>query len=182
MIINAEAYKDNSRARQIGLGCSRFKQNLKGFKTWLTNDFLAQFNISNVPDEELEELKDQLWSFRHIFFNEATPQQFEEGIRADPVKIRFLPGQTPKRERARVCPDSKLEYLRQHVDQLTRMGVFEEIDQIGDVFASPVHVVVEQRFIAAKNTVEEKTRLCVDARNLNAVLGKSSYPLPDCSE
>ena len=132
-----------------------------------------------MPTDVVPKVKDLLWSFRHVFFNERTPQQFREGIRMRPVKFDRLPDRQPRKEKLRRMSDRKLQSLKQHITTLLDQHVIKEIDDIASTHASPVHLVIEQRFVASKNTVVEKSRLTVDLRELNKVMPSASWPLPN---
>ena len=143
--------------------------------------FLSQFELSNVNELYIEPLCDLLWQFCHIFFNEEVPEQFRKGItNIEPVRVARLPNVVPKKEKVRECPDSKLSHLKMHIKNLLDTGVIVEATDISDIHASPVHIVIEQRYVASKDAVEEKSRLTVDARQINKTLVKSAYPLPLC--
>ena len=144
--------------------------------------FLAEFELSNVPEQHLEPLGQLLWEFNHIFFNESHPEQFHAGLNIPPVHVAQIPGITPRKEKVRQCPDSKLKYLKKHIENLLETGVITEVTDISDVYASPVHIVLEERYIASKDAVEQKSRLTVDARAINKTLMQTAYPLPLCDD
>ena len=145
--------------------------------------FLNQFELSNVDENQLPKLQNLLWAFRHIFYNESTPAQFRTGLtNIPPIHVARVPGLVPRHEKLRQVPDSKLAHLKKHISNLVQMGVLVPATDISDVYASPVHIVVEKRFIASKNKVEEKSRLTIDARAINETLAKSAYPLPLCDQ
>ena len=57
---------------------------------------------------------------------------------------------------------TKLAHLKKFVDDLTAQGVIEELDDAMDCYASPIHIVLEERFIASKNAVVTKARCTAD--------------------
>ena len=145
--------------------------------------FLNQFELSNVDENQLPKLHNLLWAFRHIFYNESTPAQFRTGLtNIPPIHIARVPGLVPRHEKLRQVPDSKLAHLKKHIANLVEMGVLVPATDVSGQYASPVHIVVEKRFIASKNKVEEKSRLTIDARAINETLAKSAYPLPLCDQ
>ena len=121
-------------------------------------------------------------SFRHVFYNEKTPEQFRKGVKITPIKIRQKPGETARKQKLRRISDSKLAHLKKFVDDLTAQGVIEELDDATDCYASPIHIVLEERFVASKNAVVAKARCTADLRELNRTLPESSFPLPLCEE
>ena len=141
--------------------------------------FLSEFNFKDLEGGTKSEVEDLLWDFKHIFYNEKTPEQFKPGIKCKPIKIETLPGAIPKKEKCRRISDKKLKYLKEHVEALTRMGVLEELKDATKCHCSPVHIVLESRYVASKGTTVEKSRFTADLRALNQVLPDSSYPLPD---
>ena len=48
--------------------------------------------------------------------------------------------------------------------------------------ASPVHIILESRYVASKGVNVEKSRLTADLHAINSVLPDSSYPLPNQSQ
>ena len=133
-----------------------------------------------MDEKNIAWMNDLLWKFRHCFFNVLTPSQFHEGIRCKPCKINRLPGVTPRKEKMRQISDQKLSYLRKHITELCDQGVLEELMDASDCFASPVHIVLEKRFVASKNRVVKKSRFTADMRSINAALPTSSFPIPNC--
>ena len=73
--------------------------------------FLDQFNLKDMDEKNIPGMNDLLWIFRHCFFNVLTLSQFHEGIRCKPIKIKRLPGVTPRKEKMRQISDKKLSYL-----------------------------------------------------------------------
>ena len=153
---------------------------------WKDKDvFLSKFNFKDMPQELIKPVSDLLWSFCHVFYNDAHPEQFHEGIRHTPIKIERLPGRTPRKERMRTMSSKKLELLQKHITDFVDRQIIEEIESgstIGTAYASPIHIVVEKRFVASQNTVVEKSRFTADMRAINETLSASSYPLPDMNK
>ena len=108
------------------------------------DEFLSQFNFKDINRLYLPRLQDLLWSFRHIFYNEKTPDQFQTHLRIRPIKIDLLPGACPRREKMRTMSPKKLEHLKTHIETLLRQGVIAELDDATDCHVSPVHIVVER--------------------------------------
>ena len=128
--------------------------------------FLSEFNFKDLEGGTKSEVQDLLWDFKHIFFNEKTPEQFQPGIKCKPIKIETLPGAVPKKEKGRIS-DKKLKYLKEHMEALTKMGVLEELKDAKKCHCSPVHIVLESRYVASKGTMVEKSRFTADLRALN---------------
>ena len=144
-------------------------------------EFLSKFNFKDIEDSLLPRIHDLLWSFRHCFFNEQFPEQFRQGIKMKPVVVNALPGKSPKKEKIRQMSDEKLSHLKKHIDTMVAQGVLEELTDVVDCHASPLHIVIEKRFVASKNTVVEKSRCTADLRGKNVHVpggdrGVSSFP------
>ena len=91
----------------------------------------------------------------------------------------FARGDSKKRENeTNLGP--KTVNLRKHITDLCDQKVLEELKDASDCFASPVHIVLENRFVASKNCVIEKSRFTADMRSINAALPTSSFPIPNC--
>ena len=140
--------------------------------------FYAQFNFKDLPESDAERIKSLLWDFKHCFYNEQFPQQFAAGLKMRPVKIDRLPDSQPKREKLRRVSDKKLAYLKSHINKLLSENVIKELQDTTKGHASPCHVVIEQRYIASKNAMVEKSRLTIDLREINKILPSASWPLP----
>ena len=149
---------------------------------WKDEDsFFSEFNFKDLAQEHLDPLKELLFSFRHIF-DSSDPAQFRQGINMKPIEIKLKPGMTPKKHKLRRLSDEKIRHLKIHLKTLLDQGVIAELDSSADVYASPLHLVVEQRFVSSRNAVVEKSRVTADQRQLNACLADSSFPLPNCNE
>ena len=144
--------------------------------------FLAKFNLKDMQEEHVPKVQDLLWKFRHVFYNESTPQQFHLGIKAKPIKIERKPGMTPRKEKVRTMSDKKLSYLKKHIEEMVDQQVLEELVDVTDCHASPAHIVLERRFVASQNSVVFKSRFTADLRELNKCLPDSSFPLPNCDQ
>ena len=73
------------------------------------------------------------------------------------MKITRHPGLIPKKERLRQISPKKLAYLEKHIDELTKQGVLKELRIVESCHASPVHVVIESRYVASKGIIVEKS-------------------------
>ena len=150
---------------------------------WPDRDhFLSQFNFKDCPEEYLPRLHHILWSYRHTFYNESTPMMFRQGIKAKPIDIKLAPGKIPKKNAPRRISEEKRRHLQLHIETLQKQGVLEELDSAAECYASPLHLVVEKRWLASKNSVVEKSRVTCDMKFLNEALPDSSFPLPDCQQ
>ena len=148
---------------------------------WKDSETLAsQFAFPEDKLDHKQQSDDLLWDFRHIWTNEEHPEQFKKGINIPPIKIERLPNSHPKRHKLRQISDKKLGYLKQHIEQMLQQGIIEELStqEAADCYWSPVHIVLEKRFVASKNSVVEKSRCCFDMRQLNLHIPDSCYPLP----
>ena len=146
-------------------------------------EFLSQFPcLEELQQQHRQKAEDLLYSFRHIFFNPSTPQQFKRGMNITPVKMDRVPGAVLKKEKIRQVNKKKEAHLKSHISSLLERGVIEEADNIVDCFASNVHIVIEHRWIASKNAMIEKSRATADCREINKALPDSSYPLPNMEE
>ena len=151
---------------------------------WPDKDyFLSKFpGLAEIDPKYRPLATELLYSFRHIFYNNDRPDQFRQGINMQPIKIERLPGLKPRKEKARQISEKKKKYLEMHIKNLVDQGVIEEVENVVDCYASPVHIVIEQRYVASKGGVVEKSRLTSDMRQLNLVLPDSSYPLPNMDQ
>ena len=141
--------------------------------------FIEQFNLSHMDQSVRLRIEDLLWEWKHVFYNQDTPAQFKEGIKMKPVKIERIPGLTPRKEKYRRISDKKMAELKKHIDALTAQGVITEMDDASATHASPIHIVLEERWVASKGTTVKKSRFTIDLRALNAVLPDANFPLPD---
>ena len=140
--------------------------------------FFGEFNFKDIESDSLEQVKSLLWSFRHVFYNEKTPEQFRKGVKITPIKIRQKPGETARKQKLRRISDSKLAHLKKFVDDLTAQGVIEELDDATDCYASPIHIVLEERFVASKNAVVAKAR-CTWVGQISEKLAYQPYSWPN---
>ena len=62
--------------------------------------------------------------------------------------------------------DHKLEYLKKHVQDMVAQNMLKELEDVADCHVSPVHIVIERRFVASKNTIVEKLRFTADMRSV----------------
>ena len=162
------------------------KEKNKTRKTEYWPDKEAFFNefpcLKDIPAQYIETAKDLLYSFRHIFFNEKTPDQFRQGINISPIIMDRVPGKVPKKEKVRQISEKKRAHLERHIASMLERGVIVEAQNVVDCYASNVHVVLECCYVASKGTVVEKSRATADCREINRCLPDSSYSLPNMEE
>ena len=121
-------------------------------------EFINSFNLNHLEGEELEKVKILLLSFKHIFYNEKFPAQFRPGVaHIRPMKIMRRPGMVPKKERLPQISPKKLAYLEKHITELTQQGVQKKLRNVESYHASPVHVVIESRYVASKGINTKKS-------------------------
>ena len=118
----------------------------------------------------------------NVPIDQALTDQFKQGIRIKPIVINQIPGAQARKQKLRRMSPAKVEILRKHIDTLIKQGVIEELDCAVDTYASPVHLVIEERYVASKQAVVTKGRVTVDCREINKTLPGSSYPLPLCDQ
>ena len=72
-------------------------------------------------------LRETLYSFRHVFYNEARPDQFKKGMNVDPVRIKTIPN-PPKlrKEPPRRLNEQKMQHLKTFLRDLSAQGVIME--------------------------------------------------------
>ena len=146
-------------------------------------EFLKNFDLSSTDGESARMAEELLWSFRHIFFNEEYPKQFQQGIQTKPIKMTLKQEGPPlKSEKMRRMNEKKVVHLKKHLQQLQEQGVIEELKDSTGCHLSPVHVVIEQRYVASQRKNVEKSRFVLDQRILNSKLEDAAYPIPFCDE
>ena len=146
-------------------------------------EFLDNFNMKDMDEKLKLQVCDLLWSFRHVFHNPAHPSQFHEGIRCKPIVVDRIEGKTPPRGKYRQISDRKLHYLRHHIKSMCDEQILAELEsQYYENVASPVHIVLEERFLASKNQNVLKSRFTADLRELNKCIADVSFPLPNMEE
>ena len=84
-------------------------------------------------------------------------EEFINSFNIWPMKIMRRPGIVPKKERLRQISPKKLAYLEKHIAELTQQGVLKELRNVESCHASPVHVVIESRYVASKSVNVEKS-------------------------
>ena len=147
------------------------------------NEFMQNFDLSAVDDQTAERTRQFLWEFRHVFFNQKFPEQFRKGIDAPPIKMTTKPNlPPPPAEKLRRMSETKLAYLKKHIEELKAQGVIEEMKDATGCHLSPVHIVVEKRYIASEKRNVLKSRLVLDGRVVNECMEDVSFPLPFCDE
>ena len=143
-------------------------------------EFQAQFKLEEMDQESETKLRELLSSFKHIFANEKYPEQFKKGILIDPIKVTTIPGaKEPKPEPVRRLNPVKLNHLKQFLKQLSDQGVIKEYrDFSKPIYLSPVHIVLEERYVASEKKVKSKARFCLDQRVVNKLITPVNYPPP----
>ena len=61
-------------------------------------------------------------------------------------------------------------------------NVLAEFEDASDCHASPVHIVIERRYVASENAVVKKSRFTADLRKIFKCSPDFSYHLPNCDE
>ena len=146
-------------------------------------EFLGNFDLSETDDQTAFKARKLLLKFKHIFFNPKYPKQFEKGINTPPIKIKLKPGAPPlKNEKMRRMNAIKTAHLKQHMQQLLDQGVIEEMKDPSGSHLSPVHIVIERRYVASERRNVEKSRVVLDQRQLNTCIDDVAYPIPFCDE
>ena len=140
-------------------------------------EYLKKFKLDHIEGDELAQVESLLWDFRHVFYNEETPEQFREGIRCAPVTIPLMG--VPKREKRRKMSESKLKHCKTHIDRLLKEGVIERVKDVAEIFASNTCIVLEERYVASEKRNILKSRLTLDLREINKFLAGSAWPLPN---
>ena len=143
--------------------------------------FLKKFELSHMDNETKEKVEKLLWAYRHIWYAEEHPEQFRAGLQnVKPVKIERIPGAIPRKESLRQLSDEKLKILQRHIDDLMAQGVL--VPEPSGQYASPVHLVLEERYSAAHLKNIRKARVTIDLRAVNQTIFPLAYPIPSCEE
>ena len=143
--------------------------------------FLEQFELSHIDAETRVKIEELLWAYRHIWYADDHPEQFRKGLQnCQPVIIRRIAGAIPKKVPSRQLSGEKLKMLQQHLDSLQSQGVIVPYED--GQWASPVHIVLEERYSAKHGKNIHKARVTIDLRNMNAVICPLAYPIPNCEE
>ena len=157
------------------------KKRSKSCEYWPDDaEFLKQFNLSELDDDSVAKLKETLLSFKHCFYNESRPEMFKEGMRVPPVKIKTIPNPPKlKKEPPRRMNDVKLGHLKTFLRDLQAQGVITEQTSFDkQVFLAPVHIVLEERYVAAEKKLVAKARFCLDWKTTNKILIPCQAPIP----
>ena len=154
------------------------------FKYWPNkHEYLQQFDLSSVEGAEREKLIDILLKFNHVFFNEDRPDQFHEGVRMKPIKLKMKDNAPPlRKEGPRRMNPEKQKLLKVHLKSMLDRKIIEEIEDGAGCYMNPCHVVIERRYIASEKAVKLKSRFCLDNRVINAALEDVQFPLPFADE
>ena len=146
-------------------------------------EFLKNFDLSNVDDQTADKTRELLLKFQHVFFNPKFPKQFQKGIKAPPIKMTLKPDAPPLvSERLRRMNETKLAYLKKHIEEFKAQGVIEELKDSTGCHLSPVHIVIEQRYVASEHRNVTKSRMVLDNRKVNECLTDVAFPIPFCDE
>ena len=127
---------------------------------------LETINLPNLPDAELDHLKDFLAEHHDVF-------SLEEGERGETglTQLEIDTGDaTPVKQPPRRMPFVVRQEVAKHLKQMQQSGV---IQPSSSPWSSPV-VIVRKR--------DGTHRFCVDYRGLNAVTKPDAFPLPRISD
>ena len=141
-------------------------------------ELLTKFTYDTMNKEDENVMRDNLKSYKKVFMDESQPSQFHEGIRINPIKIKIsADAPQPAKDPVRRMNPTKLHYLKEHIEKMNKLDIIAELDRPA-VYTSPVHIVIEERYVAAKKGVITKTRFVLDMRHICKVTETVSYPLP----
>ena len=173
--------KFDAKVNDTELDIEKEKEKSKNCEFWPDeNEFIKQFNLTELDAESSTKMKDLLLSFKHCFYNEQRPDQFKKGMQVKPVKITTIPN-PPKlrKEPPRRLNEVKLGHLKKFLVDLKEQGVITELDNFEkQIYLAPVHIVLEERYVASERRNVFKSRFCLDQRLVNRIIVPCAQPLP----
>ena len=79
--------------------------------------------------------------------------------------------------------ERKLKHLKDHIRAMMEQGMIREHTEYGRrLYTSPVHIVLEERYVASERRNVFKSRFTQDWRQVNTMIEPSANPLPLCDE
>ena len=94
----------------------------------------------------------------------------------DPYKFHLKPDHKPARHAPRKVPVHLEAAFKEEIESLVNQGILEEVKEHTDWVNS--YVIVEKdtgNHHSPNHTIKEKTRICLDPRDLNEALGRELY-------
>ena len=123
------------------------------------------------PEGKLK-LNEILQKFRHIF---STGEMDIGTYKYEQVKVRLKnPYELPPYTKPRPIPLVAKEFVKEKLDELIKIGVFEE-SPLGSSNNAPVHIIKKKSDKSGKI----RFRLCVDYSTTNKYLEQNAFPIPN---
>jgi hypothetical protein len=135
-------------------------------------DILSQLRLEHLNPEERKLLIEACSDFADIFY---LPGDKLSSTGAAQHSISIEPGTEPINTRPYRLPEAQKEEVKKQVQKLLQEGIIEESSS---PWNSPILVVPKKTGVSG----QQKFRLVVDYRKLNAKTVGNAYPLPDITE
>ena len=135
-------------------------------------DILSQLRLGHLNPEERKSLIEACSNFADIFY---LPGDKLNSTGAAQHSISIEPGTEPINTRPYRLPEAQKEEVKRQVQKLLQEGIIEESNS---PWNSPILVVPKKTGASG----QQKFRLVVDYRKLNAKTVGNAYPLPDITE